>query len=196
MALDWPSVLVPHTIDLFPIEQTRSANRSLSGFQQVTEGVTGRWGYVLKFATLAPAGVLAFRGLKAALRGRSQSVKVPVFDPGMWPTDAEITASISGTAGDTTATVNLSSVPSPSTKLFAGHYFGAGDDLHIIKSTAWSGSAASITFWPALRSNKSGAAFKLRPSIICRLSDDLSGRHPLERGRLTAPTLELEEFIS
>ena len=135
--ISWPAGLAPRRVDLRPINQTRSANKSISGFTQVADSITGRWGYTLEFNTLKRLQVLPYRALLAQLEGRGNVVRVPVFDRQLFPTDAEIAATISGTKGDATANVNLAVLPGASGKLFAGHYFGAGEDLHIIdrKST-------------------------------------------------------------
>ena len=63
----------------------------------------------------------------------------------------------------------------------------------MITNIEWSISNAAIDFVPSLRENKSAAAFRLRPSLVCRLVSDESGSHPTELGLRMAPTMDLEE---
>lgn len=219
MIIDWPFGLSPRTPSLRLINQTRSAGESITGFEQVADPASQRWALTLEFNTLKREFILPFRAMIAKARGRANVFRVPIPDSWLWPDDAaigivkrtsradrwpdvadagaatDIAATISGLTGQTSAAVNFSAILEPELVIFPGHYFGAGDDLHIITDLSWAGSTATITFEPSFRRDHTGSAFKLRPSLICRMAADESGEHPLEWGKRTAPVLELVEVL-
>lgn len=223
MIFDWPHpALSPRITDLFLVENTRSAGESITGFEQVAEGITQRWSLILDFNNLKREAILPYRALQASLRGRANVVKVPIRDPYLWPADGligiensparadpwrlladgseinDVVATISGTIGDRTVDVDFASlIDDPAGIVFPGMYFGAGDDLHIIglDGLEWAGTTATITFEPALRRTHVAAAFKFRPTLTCRKVADETGRHPLEHARRTSPSMELVEIL-
>lgn len=222
MIYDWPTpLLAPRITDLRLINQTRSAGESITGFEQVADGITQRWALSLEFNNLKREAIWPYRALIASLRGRANAVRVPIRDAWLWPDDdaigianvpsrydpwrtfddgeavTDVSATITGSTGAKSASVDLSAMLEPDLVVREGMYFGAGEDLHIIKlgGLSWTGSVATIGFEPALRRNHTAAAFRFRPTLICRLADDQVGNHALEFGRKTSPTLELVEVL-
>lgn len=222
MIFDWPHpALSPRITDLRLINRTRSAGESITGFEQVAYGVTQRWALSLEFNNLKREAILPYRALLASLQGRANAVRVPIRDEWLWPADdaigimnvpsrsdpwrmvddgeavEDVAAFISGSTGGKSATVDFSAVNEPELAIYPGMYFGAGDDLHIIAldGLSWSGSTATITFEPGFRRAREGSPFRLRPTLTCRLATDETGRHPMEHGRKTSPSLELVEIL-
>lgn len=219
---NWPTLLLsPRINDLRLMANTRSAGESITGFEQVADGITSRWMLSLSFNNLRKDAILPYRALKAKLNGRSNAVRVPIRDTWLWPSDDAIGivnvpnrldpwasyddgeavadlagATITGSAGDKSAVVTLGTlIDDASLVVLEGMYFSAGNDLHIITSISWAGDDATIGFEPALRENKAAAAFGFRPTLLCRLADDESGRHSMDRARITAPQMELIEVL-
>lgn len=223
MIFEWPTpLLAPRIADLFLTENTRSAGESITGFEQVAEGITQRWSLRLDFNTLKRDAILPYRALMASLRGRANLVRVPIRDAWLWPADGligitnvparddpwrlladgteveDVAATVTGTAGERTVEVDFASLlDDPAGIVFPGMYFGAGNDLHMIalEGLEWAGTVATITFEPALRQDHAAAAFKFRPSLLCRKVTDETGRHPTEHHRRMSPSLELVEVL-
>lgn len=213
--IEWPSVLQPRNINIRPPRQTKSLTKSLTNFEQVQPVIRPPWSVRLGFGTLEGEKVLAYRALLAACEGRSNLVRLPVFDLNFWATAAEIAAGSVGhgdgssfSDGALYVTDDLSGVTATGAQgekeivvdfgsygqlLKAGHYFGIGNDLHIATGVWWTGNVATIRFTSSLRRNHTAAQFRLRPYLIARLADDDVGEHDLEYGRWTAPVLEFQE---
>lgn len=221
MIYDWPHpALSPLITDLRLIEQTKSAGESLTGFEQVGEGITQRWAITLEFNTLKREAILPYRALLAKLRGRANAVRVPISDRRLWPADEAIGIinvpsrndpwrllsdgttvadipgiTLAGAKGAKSVAVNFASLTNPALIIFPGHYFGVGDDLHIITDISWAGSVGTISFEQGFRRVHTASALKFRPKLNCRKAADQSGSHPLELGIKMAPTLDLIEIL-
>ena len=90
MIIEWPTGLSPRIINLRPINKTRSAGESLTGFEQVAGSLATRWAFSLEFNNLKRHLIPAYRAMVASLEGRANALRVPVFDPQFWPSDAVI----------------------------------------------------------------------------------------------------------
>ena len=223
MIYDWPTkLLAPRISNLRLINRTRSAGASLTGFEQVSDPITQRWAFTIDFPNLRKDAILPFRALVASLKGRSNVVRVPIFDQFLWaPDDAigianvpdrldpwadyddgekisDVSATVTVAQGVNALTVDLSNIDEPSKVILAGQYFGIGDDLHVIglNGVSFSGNVATVTFEPSTRRARTRAPFKLRPTLLCRLANDESGAHPMQYGRITAPTLDMVEVLA
>jgi hypothetical protein len=218
MIIDWPSRrLAPRIINLQLINQTRSAGESLTGFEQVAASLSTRWAFQLDFANLKRQFIPAYRAMVASLRGRENVLRVPVFDPQFWPSDAVlgiatvphsdgspfgdgseylaedvdgITAT--GLKGATLLTVDFGSY---GPVFDGGLYFGVENEAYLAASVQWAGSVATIRFEPSLRQDHTAARFRLRPVLLMRLAQDDGGSLALERGIIGAPSLQLVEVL-
>lgn len=217
MIIEWPTGLSPRIINLRPINKTRSAGESLTGFEQVAGSLATRWAFSLEFNNLKRHLIPAYRAMVASLEGRANALRVPVFDPQFWPSDAAIRiASVphsDGTPlsdGSEYLTDDVSGITATGLKgtkvltvdfgdygqIFdGGLYFGVEDETYLATAVSWSGSVATIRFQPALRQDHTAAQFRLRPRLLMRLADDEQGSLSLERGIIGAPSLELIEIL-
>jgi hypothetical protein len=75
----------------------------------------------------------------------------------------------------------------------AGQYFGLDNHFYMARRVWWAGSVATINITSTLRKTYVDAVVRLHPWMICGLSTDMVGEHPLEYGQWTAPELLLEE---
>lgn len=217
--IEFPRGLVARTTNLRLRNQSRSLSETLSGFQQVTSSVTQRWNLVLEFNTMKREYILAYRAILAQLEGRLGTLRVPIVDSRLWPTDASLGIAssthsdgstfsddtlyttgdvsgitVAGTLGAKSIDVDLSPYGEV---LQAGQYFGIDDDLYIATTVEYDElGVATIGFQPGLRRTYTEGVFRLRPYLLCRLADDDVGDHPLEWGIRTAPSLELVEVFT
>lgn len=218
MIVNWPTPrLAPLVIDVGLIRRTRSSGESLTGFEQVASPITQRWGAELQFANLKRQFIPAWRAMIAALNGRENELRLPLFDPQLWTSNEQlgigqvthadgtpfgdgsfyeandvdgITAS--GSLGVKQIDVDLGVYGQA---LDGGQYFGIADELYLAKKVVYNGSVATIDFEPGLRQVHNSSIFRLRPYMIARLADDDQGRLPLTRGIVAAPTLLLVEVL-
>lgn len=218
MIIEWMHPrLSPKIIDLRIINQTRSAGESVTGFEQVVSGVQARWAFSLEFNNLKRETIPSYRAMIASLEGRANALRVPVFDPKFWPSEEVLGIALvphsdetpfgdgglylandvsgitaTGLAGSKEIEIDFGSYG----EVFdAGLYFGIEDETYISTSVIWAGSVATIKFAPGLRQDHTAAIFRLRPRLIMRLAGDDVGGHPLDRGIITAPSLELVEIL-
>lgn len=219
MIVEWAHRrLAPRLINLRLINKTRSAGESVTGFEQVAASISQRWAFSLEFNTLRLNMVPSYRAMIASLEGRANALRVPVFDQHFWPSDAVLglVATVphsDGTPfgdGSKYAIGDISGVTVTAEKgvklitvdfgnygpIFdGGLHFGVEDETYLSTTVTWAGSVATIGFQPSLRQDHTAARFRLRPRLITRLAADEVGEHPLERGLITAPTLELVEIL-
>ncbi len=217
MIIEWPTGLSPRIINLRLINKTRSAGESLTGFEQVAGSLATRWGFSLEFNNLKRHLIPAYRAMVASLEGRANALRVPVFDPQFWPTDAEIgIASVPHSDGTPFSddaeylTTDVSGITATGLKgakeltvdfgdygpIFdGGLYFGVEEETYLATSVQWAGNVATIKFQPGLRQDHTAATFRLRPRLLMRLADDQGGELALERGIIGAPSLELVEIL-
>lgn len=213
--LDWPANLKPRDISFIPPSKTRSLTTSLTDFEQVQPVIRPPWRAQLVFNNLTPTVLLAYRALLGWFEGRTNLVRVPVFDQqnsasgeelgiGVVPhSDGAYFSDGSGYAVIDIADVFATGVQGARTldidfgaygeALQAGQYFGLADDLHLATFVSWSGTVATVRFTPSLRRDFAAEPVKLRPTIIMRKADDDGGEHNLSYGRWAAPSLDLIE---
>lgn len=82
-AKHWPANLFPSSVGFEIVGQSASGGRSDTGFEQVVVGSAGYLTAILKFVGLQfrkPERTLAARAMKAHLRGRANSVYMPIYD--------------------------------------------------------------------------------------------------------------------
>lgn len=217
MIIQWPGGLSPRIINLRLINKTRSAGESLTGFEQVASSLATRWAFGLEFNNLKRHLIPSYRAMVASLEGRTNALRVPVFDPQFWPSDAEIgIASVPHSDGTpfsdggeylSTDVEGITATGLQGSKVLevdfgaygpifeGGLYFGVEDETYLATSVTWAGSVATIRFQPGLRQNHTDARVRLRPRLIMRLVDDQGGELALERGIIGAPALELVEVL-
>lgn len=213
--IEWPSVLQPRDMNIRPPSQTKSLTKSLTNFEQVQPVIRPPWRVTLSFATLVGDQVLAYRAFLAACEGRSNLVRLPIFDLHYWATDFQIhgravphsdgaafsddalyatgdlsSVAVTGVQGEKQIIANFGEYGQV---LKAGQYFGIADDLHIATAVFWEGSVATIRFTSSLRRDHVSAPLRLRPYLIARLAEDDVGDHDLQYGRWTEPALDFEE---
>jgi len=209
--------LAPKVIDLRISNQTRTGGASLTGFEQVNYAITQRWAASLEFNNLKRQTIPAYRAMIAALQGRANVLRVPVFDQRFWPSDAvlglgEIAFSDGGifSDGGEFITNDIEGITATGLKgeksisidfgdfgevISGGLYFGIDDQTYLAIEVDWTGSVAAITFEPSLRKDYTAGMVKLRPICLMRLANDEVGSHPLDMGIVTAPSLALTEIL-
>jgi|JI10StandDraft_1071094.scaffolds.fasta_scaffold03471_2 hypothetical protein len=217
MIIEWPTGLSPRIINLRLINKTRSAGESITGFEQVAGSLATRWAFSLEFNNLKRHLIPAYRAMVASLEGRANALRVPVFDPQFWPSDAVIgIASVPHSDGTplsdgseylTTDVDGITATGLKGAKVLTvdfgaygpifdgGLYFGVEEETYLSTSVQWAGSVATIRFQPGLRQDHTAAQFRLRPRLLMRLVDDQGGELALERGIIGAPSLELVEIL-
>lgn len=217
MIIEWPTGLSPRIINLRLINKTRSAGESITGFEQVASSLATRWAFSLEFNNLKRHLIPAYRAMVASLEGRSNALRVPVFDPQFWPSDAALgIASVphsDGTPFSDDAEYLTSDVGGITTTALKGTkeltadfgsygpifdgglYFGVEEETYLATSVVWAGSVATIKFQPGLRQDHTAATFRLRPRLLMRLADDQGGELALERGIIGSPSLEMVEIL-
>lgn len=215
MIFDWPANLVPTNVALRPPRKTAGLTTSLSEATQAVPVIRPPFGLTLEFGNLFAEEVLAYRALLASLEGRTNTVRVPVFDLWYRARNREIGAgrashsdgtafsdgalyltddldgvTITGVQGQRNITVDFGSYGQV---LQGGLYFGLADHPYIATQVFWEGSVATIRCSPTLRRHYSAEPLRLRPAMIARLTDDDAGELMLKRGRWGSPTLDFTE---
>lgn len=217
----WPNGLTPSTIVPQLVGQSRSMQKSLSGFTQVSAAVDTRWMLTLEFNTLKREHIRWFRGWVASMEGMLNTCRVPIWDKRLEPSflsgslsgtysagtthsdgtsfsdgslyviDGTLSDAVNASIGTKSFTVDLSTWNEEFT---VGHYFGIDNDVYICKSISYDGAGvATIGHEPALRRTYVNGDFKLRPYLHCRFTSDTIGRLPLYLGLRGAPVLDFEE---
>lgn len=213
--VEWPAILQPRDILIVTPNKTKSLTTTLTEFEQVQPVIRPPWKVSLFFNKLVGPQILAWRAMIASLEGRSNLIRLPLFDLHYWPSDAEIASgavphsdgsefadtslysagdiegvTVSGLQGEKRITVDFGQYG----QIFqAGQYFGIANDPHIAKKVTWDDNVATIDFISSLRRDFTDAPFRLRPDLIARLTDDEGGELPLEYGRWSAPQLDFTE---
>lgn len=215
MIFDWPETLIPQDIAILPPRKTAGLSTSLSGFNQAVPIVRPPFGMKLWFGNLFGDEVKAWRAMMGLFEGRTNSVRIPLFDLWFRANDAAIGAGrvthsdgtsfsdgaqyltddlvgivANGAQGDRSIEVDFGAYGE---LIEAGLYFGLGEHPYIARRVSWSGSKATIETTPTLRTTYVDEAVKLRPTIIVGLVDDDQGELALKTGRYGAPSLELVE---
>jgi hypothetical protein len=212
---DWPRSLVPADVVIRPPRKTMGLNTGLSENAQAVPSIRPPFGLTLPFGNLFGDKVLAYRALLASLEGRSNTVRVPLFDLWFRATDAQIGAgavphsdgtpfsdgalyvtddlfgvTASGVQGQRMITVDFGQY---GPLLQGGMHFGLGEYPYVAAAVWWVGTVATIRCTPTLRRAYTDEPLKLKPTMLCRLVDDDTGELRLTRGRYGAPTLDFVE---
>lgn len=218
MIVDWPPNLVPTNIDIRPPSKTMGLTTSLSGFSQASPAIRPPFTVSLEFEDLHGTEVLAYRAMLAALEGRANQIRIPLFDLWFAARDAQIGAGgvthsdgSSFSDGSLYTTDDISGVLVTAEQgtryltadfgeygqlLQAGLYFGLGENPYMATQVSWDGSVATIRCSPTLRLDYEDEPLRLRPVMIGRLPEDDTGSHPLQRGRWTSPSITFVEDFS
>lgn len=216
MIFDWPATLIAEDVAILPPRKTVGMNTSLSGFTQRTPAIRPPFGAKLVFGNLFGGEVLAWRAMIGLFEGRTNLVRLPLFDLWFWANDVQITAGLvthsdgsSFSDGALYLTDDLSGITVSAVQgqrnlqidfgeygqlLQAGLYFGIGDRAYLATQVSWEGTVATIRTTPTIRETIVDGVVKLRPTMLAGLLDDDQGELLLKRGRYGAPgTLELVE---
>lgn len=214
--IDWPASLVPRNITISPPRKTIGLNTSVTEFTQAIPSIRPPFGLTLEFDSLFGPDVLAYRALLASLEGRANLVRVPLFD--MWfaaqaaqlgtgatPHSDDSPFSdgafylsgadlegvlVSADMGARTITADFGDFGE---LIEAGLYFGLGDQPYIATQVSWAGSVATIRTSPTMRQDYVDQELRLKPVMICRLTEDDGGQLTLTNMRFGAPTIEFTE---
>jgi len=212
---DWPTTLVPKDITIRPPRHTLGLSTSLTDFTQAVPSIRPPFGLTMQFDALEGDDVLAYRAIHAALEGRANLVRIPLFDLWYAATAAQIMAGetphTDGTSfsdGALYVTDDLVGVLVTAPQggrvitadfgtygpvLQAGCYFGLGDHPYIVTGITWAASVATIRCSPTLRRDYAAASLRLRPTMIGRLVDDDNGALTLQSLRYGMPSIEFQE---
>jgi hypothetical protein len=179
--LTFPSGLNPVSGGFAQSVKSLSGGQSLSGFEQVTSQLSDRWTASFSFNINSDARVLAFRAFVMAMRGRFNTVLLPVFDLARapWALDAAgraITPSaarsprLDGTVYADASTLRAglisaqmdSFAPLNATAITIdmlvgsapqpGHFFSNGNRLHTVLDVSGTGPY-TIDIWPWIRAD-------------------------------------------
>ncbi|MED5546205.1 MAG: hypothetical protein VYD90_13225 [Pseudomonadota bacterium] len=212
---DWPANLVPLNIDIRPPRETAGLTTSLSGKTQAELVPRPPFSVTMEFDELHGDEVLAWRAILGLLEGRSNTVRLPIFDLWYRASDAQIRGGVvphsDGTFfsdGTGYATRDLSGVNVTGVQgqrnvtadfgdygqlLQAGQYFGLGDYPYLATGVWWDGNVATIRTTPTLRDDFTDEALRLKPVMIGRLSDDDGGALMLKGLYNGAPSITFIE---
>lgn len=215
MIFDWPASLIPQRIAILPPRKTVGLGESLNGFTQAAPAIRPPFGLRLQFGNLFGAEVRAWRAMMGLFEGRTNTVRIPLFDLWQRSDDAAIGAgrathsdgsyfadgaryltddvagiAVSAQQGERTIAVDFGAYGQV---LDAGLYFGLGDHPYLVRRIWWAGNVARIETTPSFRTAYVAQPLKLRPTMIAGLVDDDQGELMLERARYGAPTLDLVE---
>lgn len=219
----WPERLSPRVVTMQLIGQSRSLSTSISGVRQVASAVAQRWRLTLDFNTLKREEVLAFRSLIAQFEGRLNYCRVPVWDKrlesptilgslsngvpyegsphsdntefsdgSIYVSSSVALDSVSAQSGSRQFDADLSDIGDV---LVSGHYVGIGDHVYMVTSVDYNGEESTLSVMPSLRQTYTDADLTMRPTLICRLTDDSIGDLPLDMGLRGSPSLDLEEIV-
>lgn len=88
-AYPFPAEIKPRSIMFHPQNASRSGGVSTNGLEQVVESGAGRWRASLTAPVATDAQILAWRAFLARIRGRANTILVPVYDGkrAPWPVD-------------------------------------------------------------------------------------------------------------
>jgi hypothetical protein len=78
--LSFPAILKPNAGGYAPNAKSISGGQTLGGFEQVVSSVNDRWQASFRFPLVRPERILAVRAFMLGLRGRANTVGLPVFD--------------------------------------------------------------------------------------------------------------------
>jgi hypothetical protein len=78
--LTFPSILRPSSGGFAPFVKSLGGGQSLSGFEQVVTSLNDRWQASFSFPIRKQAELLALRAFVMSMRGRANTVALPVFD--------------------------------------------------------------------------------------------------------------------
>lgn len=215
MTFDWPSVLVPINVNVRPPRKTQGLTTSISTFTQSVPVIRPPFGLALEFESISGDEVLAWRAMEGLFEGRSNTVRVPLFDLWFRARDAQIAAgrvshsdgtafsdgalyltgdltgvTVSGVQGQRNLSVDFGDYGQV---LQAGLYFGIGEHPYLATGVWWEGSVATIRCTPTLRQTVTAQPLKLRPTMIAGLLSDDGADLNLTRARYGSPKIVLEE---
>jgi hypothetical protein len=86
------ATLVPKDITIRPPRRTLGLSTSLTDFTQAVPSIRPPFGLTMQFDALEGDDVLAYRAIHAALEGRANLVRIPLFDVWYAATAAQIMA--------------------------------------------------------------------------------------------------------
>lgn len=212
---EWPSILVPRDINLMPPRDTQSLSTSLTNFEQIVPVIRPPWRVTLQFPTLAGEDqILAYRATLALFEGRANFTRLPLFD--FYAAGANLNLNSYVPHSDDTpfsdgtlyAIEDLQGVTISVAQgarsieidfgnyghcIKAGQYFGIDNNFYMARRIWWNGNVATIDTTPTMRKTYVQGRVRLKPYLICRLTDDDVGEHSLNLGQWTKPTLSLIE---
>jgi hypothetical protein len=210
---NWPMNLIPRGIGLRPPHATRSATTSQTNTEQIVPVIRPPWTVEMTFPMLSRKGPnLAYRALLGRLQGRTNAVRLPLFDfyqagveflgtapfsdaatfddNALFTTNDLEGVTVTGVQGLTQLTIDFGSYGEI---IQAGQIFGLADRAYIVNAIEYSGSVATVDFSPSLHKAYTNEAVKLRPNIIARLFEDEEGPVVADLGQYVQPTLRFRE---
>lgn len=217
---DWPANLIPTDITIHAPHDTAGLTTSVNGAVQAKPVIRPPFKVTLEFETLFGAEVLAWRAIIGSLEGRSNRLRIPLFDlwfaakkrqiaagrvphwdgtgfsdGTLYSTDDLEGVTVTAVQGQRNITADFAGYAGADLNalLQAGLYFGLHDQPYLATQVFWDGSVATIRTNPTMRHAYADQELRLRPVMIAGLVDDKGGTLTLKRGRWGGPSLELEE---
>lgn len=207
--LTFPSSLRPTAGGFAPFAKTLGGGQALSGFEQVVSSMSDRWQASYKFSFNRNDRILALRAFILSMRGRGNTVALPIFDLNRAPwassngvlqtpavrrrrgldgtryadpanfNDTLIKAEV--TEGADVLATSLSIGVTLGGTPEPGHFFSLGTSGYSILSVAGSGPF-TVEIWPSLRSAVSAAMSVNFTSPVCemRFQTDTEGADDLK----------------
>lgn len=225
----WPLTLRPSKIMVDITGQSRSGGVSSEGFEQLVVGSAGRLTWKGDFnvfgGTVDGNTLLAARSIKSHLRGRANTVIMPIIDRGNSPAamageaaDAEVLSFDDGSFFDDGTGVGQDPTPATAGPAFLGQdtllvymlgghspqpgqWFGLkGKEAYLIDTATLYIAGANywtLTFSPTLRRDVvDGEAVDFDdPHVECRMVGDASFGIELLPPMYSTPTLDLVEAV-
>lgn len=227
-AVYWPGTLVPSSVLFHPNIPSASGGPSITGSEQIVFSSAGRWRAKINLKVVSSQSrkkLLSARALLAHLKGRSNTVFVPVYDDSNAPSplaggqsgyliephdDGSFFNDGAGYSLPTSRASLISGVSAGSMSIAvgmldssqepqAGQYFGFGNsELYLIDTSIQNSDGTwTLTFWPTLRNDHATTEEPnfTHPTCEMRLLSDDSGELSLEAMYVGEQTLEFIEAV-
>ncbi|MBD0416501.1 hypothetical protein [Oryzicola mucosus] len=222
--IDLPRMFGPLVSEWNINPRGRSAGEGVTGSEQVNYGVQPRWEATLNLSGFRPAQVLAWRAIKAQMRGRVNILRVPLcdmhrttwkqlgiaapLDPGLPYGDGTLHSDGTGyepenyffapatiEAGAEDVTFNASLF---NDALKVGQWFSHNDWPYLVTGIFDEpGGLTRYTIEPPMRRDiPAGGIVKLAATALMAFSKDDEGRMSLDMGKRGVATLNLVEWVN
>ena len=224
--IGWPSNLKPRVVSPPMLQaMSRSGGRSYGGLERIAQHDAGYWRFAFTVIISNPLQEMAWRGVEALADGRSQPLRVPVWESGRGPAalpdfkfpdplvlhgddaafgdDSEYVTRMYGclvsvAAAERATTLTVSITNTPKILPWPGEFFTLNDNLYKVRTVeAGAGNTAVLTIRPPLRKAAVvGNDLNFdNPTGLFRLSADTTGQRSLDLLKFGSLAMDLTEYV-